>query len=210
MTGTARFWDKRAEKYAAAKISDMAAYEHTLGLTRSHLRPADRALEIGCGTGSTALLLADAVARIDGTDISAEMVRIAAGKAREEGIANAHFRVASAADAVKNAGEYDVVLAFNILHLTPDIEGLFAMLHDRLAPGARFISKTPCVAEPSIGVKRFAFAALIPAMRAVGFAPPVRRLSFAELEEAMNSAGFEIVQTDNRPAMSRYVVARRG
>ena len=58
MQETMKFWDGIAEKYAKRPISDMAAYEYTLGRTRSYLKPEDQVLELGCGTGSTALLLA--------------------------------------------------------------------------------------------------------------------------------------------------------
>ncbi|MEL6287025.1 MAG: class I SAM-dependent methyltransferase, partial [Pseudomonadota bacterium] len=50
-----------------------------------------RVLELGCGTGSTALLLAPSVAQITGTDISGEMVRIANGKAADQGAQSVTF-----------------------------------------------------------------------------------------------------------------------
>jgi hypothetical protein len=37
MTDTAKFWNKVAPKYAKDPISDMAAYEYTLGRTKSYL-----------------------------------------------------------------------------------------------------------------------------------------------------------------------------
>ena len=57
MHKTAKFWDKAAAKYAKSPIEDIEAYNYTIGRTRSYLSPTDRVLEVGCGTGSTALLL---------------------------------------------------------------------------------------------------------------------------------------------------------
>lgn len=209
MTQTAHFWDKLAEGYAKSPIRDQESYEYTLGRTRSYLSPEDAVLEIGGGTGSTALLLAPYVAHITGTDISPKMTHIATEKAQAQGSGNADFRVQSAREAVADASRYNVVLAFNILHLTEDSAALLARLSAELKPGSLFISKTPCLSEPSIGAKRHLFRLLIPLLRAIGKAPFVKRFSFADLEAEILAAGFEIVETDSRPAMSRYIVARR-
>lgn len=209
MTQPAKFWDKHAEKYAASPIKDQDSYDYTLSRTASYLGLDDTVLEIGCGTGATALLLAEGAGQITGTDISPKMIEIANQRAREAGAENTTFEVKSAVQALQDAGGFNAVLGFNLFHLTEDFETLLAGLHDTLAPGALFISKTPCLAEPSIGFKRFLFRMLVPLMRAVGFAPFVRCFSFAELEEMITDAGFEIIETSSFPAMSRYIVARR-
>ena len=76
----ARFWDRTSRKYAKAAISDQAGYERTLERTRALLGPDDRVLELGCGTGTTALRLAGDVQSYCATDISAEMIAIAEKK----------------------------------------------------------------------------------------------------------------------------------
>ena len=53
-----RFWDRIAKRYAARIIKDPAAYEAMLADAAGRLRPTDRVLEIGCGTGSIAIRLA--------------------------------------------------------------------------------------------------------------------------------------------------------
>lgn len=209
MTQTGQFWDKVAVKYAAQPIRDQDAYEYTLGRTRSYLTANDHVLEIGSGSGSTALRLAGEVAQITGTDISSEMTRIATEKATAQGVRNADFHVMSALQAAETASAYQVVTAFNLLHLTENLEKVLETLSRQLAPGSLLISKTPCLGEPSIGLKRFAFRAVIPVLQAVGKAPFVRYLSFNELESAMTWAGFRIIETGSNPAMSRYIVARK-
>ena len=84
MTDTARFWDRAARKYAASPIKDMAAYEYTLERTRAYLAPTDHVLELGCGTGTTAVRLAEEVAQYRCTDVSPEMIRIARDKAASD------------------------------------------------------------------------------------------------------------------------------
>lgn len=205
----AAFWDKIAPKYAQDPIKDMAAYEYTLERTKSYLSADSRALELGCGTGSTALLLAPHVRQITGTDLSPGMVDIARTKANEQGIKNADFRGISAEDAVKLPDSFDVVMGFNLFHLTVKPEDLFADIHRMLPKGGYFISKTPCLADPSFGFKRHAIKAMIPLMQSFGKAPFVRFFTQADLENALTFAGFDIVEAGNFPATSRYIVARR-
>lgn len=209
MIDAAGFWDKHAAKYAKSAISDRASYEHTLSRTRSFLKADDSVLEIGCGTGSTALQLAGDVKTIIGTDVSPEMIKIAQSKVDEAQVGNATFQVASAEDAVALDEPFDVVTGFNLFHLTDDPQALFQAIQKRLAPDGYFISKTPCLGEPSIGLKRFAFRALIPVMQMLGKAPMVHCFSNATLDDMITNAGFEIVEAGNFPAMSRYIVARR-
>ena len=83
MNRDARFWDKRAEKYSQRPVGDQATYEKKLEITRSYFRPDSEVLEMGCGTGSTALSHAPLVKHILATDISPGMIDIAKGKRSE-------------------------------------------------------------------------------------------------------------------------------
>jgi len=63
--------------------------------------------------------------------------------------------------------------------------------------------------DKSVGLKRFAFKAMIPLMRMLGKAPYVGFFTQKEYDDALRFAGFEIVEAGNFPAISRYVVAKR-
>ncbi|SLN54546.1 class I SAM-dependent methyltransferase [Pseudooctadecabacter jejudonensis] len=203
----AAFWDKIAPKYAQDPIKDMAAYEYTLGRTKSYLTTDDHVLEIGCGTGSTALTIAPHVRNITGTDVSPGMIAIANEKAAQT--PNASFHAARAETVARGHGPVDAILGFNLFHLVPKAEDIFADIHRALPKGGYFISKTPCLADPSIGVKRHLFRAMIPPMQWIGKAPTVRFFTQVELEQAIQFAGFEVVEAGNFPAISRYIVARK-
>lgn len=206
MTTNADFWDSIAEKYAASPVKDQAAYEHTLAETRRHLKPTDRVLEIGCGTGTTALLLADAVAHITATDIADGMIKIAADKAAAQGVKNVDFLTAVPADPHFASQQFDAVLGFNILHLLPDLSADLAALRDRLKPGGLIISKTPCLGDWRWrAVGRIA----IPIMQLIGKAPYVTFLKGSDVEDQLIAAGFEIVVSENHNAFSRFIVAKK-
>ncbi|SMX43251.1 class I SAM-dependent methyltransferase [Octadecabacter ascidiaceicola] len=209
MKDAATFWDKVAPKYAQDPIKDMAAYEYTLERTKSYLGADDRVLEMGCGTGSTALLIAPHVREIVGTDVSPAMIEIATTKANAEGIKNAKFQVSTARGATSAPEAFDAVLGFNLFHLVNGAEDVFAEVYRSLPKGGYFISKTPCLGDKSIGLKRFLFKAMIPPMQWFGKAPYVRFFTHREYEDALRFAGFDIVETGNFPAISRYVVARK-
>lgn len=184
-----RFWDGAARKYAAQSLADPAAYERTLESTRRHLKPTDAVMEFGCGTGTTALTLAPAVARIVASDISPEMIAIGREKCTAAGVANVEFAVATPEDAPWADASFDVVLAFNLLHLIEARQAALANVRRLLKPGGLFISKTMC-----LGGANPIYRVLIPLMRLVGKAPYVAFFSDSELERQITSAGFEIVE----------------
>ncbi len=207
MVDSATFWDKVAPKYAESKIRDMAAYEYTLERTRSYLKESDAVLELGCGTGSTALLLAPDVRQITGTDISSQMIKIAQGKAQD--VPNADFRMQSGKAATELKEPFDVVMGFNFFHLAPTPGALIADIYEMLPEGGLFISKTPCLTDRAFGWKRFLVLAALPVMRLLGKAPAVGLFTIAEIDRMIQEAGFDIVESGNFPSISRYVVARR-
>ena len=59
MDKSARFWDRIAERYSKRPISDEAAYQKKLQVTREYLRPDMELLEIGCGKGEFLHLLCE-------------------------------------------------------------------------------------------------------------------------------------------------------
>lgn len=206
MTTAQRFWDGAADKYAASPVKDVPAYEKTLERVRAYLKPTDRVLELGCGTGTTALKLADASGRITATDISARMIEIARKKALDQGVDNVDFRQGTPGDGTLGGETYDVVTAFNFLHLLPDLPAALTEIRDRVEPGGLFISKSVCLQGPW----RAMWLAII-VMRLFGKAPYVNFLSTRRLESEIRKAGFEIIETGDYPKSppSHFVVARR-
>jgi SAM-dependent methyltransferase len=178
-----KFWNRIAERYAARPLKNVAAYEAMLEDVAARLKPSDRVLEIGCGTGGTAIRLAPGVAQYTATDFSTEMVRIARAKPFE---GNLDFRVADAASAF-DGGPFDVICAFNVLHLVEDLPDALARIHANLKPGGLLISKTWCFADLRLRVRM-----LFPILRLVGLFPFVTALGEARLRQALSDAGFEI------------------
>jgi len=189
----ARFWDGISRKYAKDAIADQGGYERTLERTRALLKPHDHVLELGCGTGSTALRLAGDVQSYLATDLSAGMIAIACEKLSAKAIPPLAFQIATAEDSILETGRYNAVLGFNYLHMVRDVPGTLRRIHALLAPGGLFISKTPCLAD----MNPLLSLVLLPGLRAIGRAPYVSVFTQAELCRLVSSAGFDILATEN-------------
>ncbi len=209
MTTAAKFWDGVAEKYARSPIRDMASYEQTLERTASYLRQTDDVLELGCGTGMTALRLSGFAGSITASDVSPGMLAVGRKHAAEQQAENVTFVQAEADD--PPAGPYDAALAFNLLHLVPDLDGCLARVHSVLKPDGLFISKTFCPPPHGASLRFRAIRLALPVMQMLGRAPFVRFLSETELDAAVRQAGFELVEQDSFPARDarRFLIARK-
>lgn len=188
----AHFWNRIARKYAAASIADMAGYEATLKRVRAYLAAHHSVLELGCGTGTTALHLAPAVARMRATDISEEMVAIACEKLRQQPVPQLSFAVGDVVSSTEVAETYDRVLAFNVLHLLGDLDRALAGIAHVLRPGGLFISKTPCIQEMNPLIRWVA----LPLMKFFGRAPDVQCFDEHWLRMALTRHGFHLVAVE--------------
>lgn len=205
----ARFWDRAARKYAADPIADMAGYEATIRRVQSLLSGEQNVLEIGCGTGTTAMRLAPHTRRLLATDVSANMVAIAREKLAAEPMPQLSFAVADADVPTTAQGAYDVVLAFNLLHLMADLDRALEAAAQALKPGGLLISKTACIAEMNPLIPRLA----LPLMRAIGKAPHVLCFDAQGLQAAIARQGMEIVSVERHGTQSKdirvFIVARK-
>lgn len=205
----ARFWDRVARKYAADPIADMPGYEATLRRVQGLLTLEQAVLEIGCGTGSTALRLAPFTGRLLATDVSSHMIAIAREKLAAQPVPQLSFAVADADAPMARPGEYDAVLAFNLLHLVSDLDGALGAVVQALRPGGRLISKTACIAEMNPLIPWLA----IPLMRAIGKAPDVLCFDAEALQAAMVRQGLAIEVVERHGTKGKdirvFIVARK-
>ncbi|MBO6548114.1 MAG: class I SAM-dependent methyltransferase [Rhizobiales bacterium] len=216
MQKEAKFWNSVAEKYAKSKIANEDAYNYTLERTRSYLTKNDEVLEIGCGTGSTALLLANSVKELTASDVSGEMIRIGKEKAKKEGIDNIRFIEAEVLDKSLDAtqqgtAQFDAVLAYNILHLLKELPKSLEQINKRVKPGGYFISKTVCKPSKKMSLKFLAMMLILPVMQLVGKAPYVKIRKSEEFDELIKNAGFKVIESGNHPdnPPHRFIIAQK-
>ncbi len=187
MDQSTKFWDRLAERYSKQPIADEAAYQKKLDVTREYFQSDSVVLELGCGTGSTAIIHAPYVKHIRAIDISSKMIEIAQGKADAQGIENITFEQSSIDDLSVQGESVDVVLGLSILHLLEDKEDAIARVYKMLKPGGVFVTSTICL-EDSMKV----FKLIAPVGKFFGLMPLVKAFTQKELEESLAGAGFEI------------------
>lgn len=181
------FWDRNADRYSRSPIADEGAYRKKLDVTRRYFTPESEVLELGCGTGSTALLHAPYVKHYRATDFSKRMIEIAEGRKDESGVENVTFEQASLEDIEVADESMDAVLALSLLHLLEGREAAIRKVHGMLKPGGVFVSSTVCLGDH---MKWFRFVG--PIGRFLGLIPLVRIFGQQELVRSIASAGFDI------------------
>ena len=205
MNASAKFWDKVAEKYAKQPIADEAAYQKKLAVTRDYLRPDMEVLEIGCGTGSTAICHAPYVKHIRAIDFSANMIAIAQGNAEAEHIDNVTFEQAIIEDLNSPEQSLDAVLGLSILHLLKNKEAAIAKVYQMLKPGGLFVTSTVCVGDTMGWLKLIA-----PIGQFLGFLPFVQFLTAQALADSLIHAGFELdYQWQPSKGKAVFIVAKK-
>jgi ubiquinone/menaquinone biosynthesis C-methylase UbiE len=205
MNQSTEFWDKIAERYSRQPIADEAAYQKKLQVTREYFQPDMEVLEIGCGTGSTAIAHAPYVKHIHAIDISSKMIDIARGKADAEKVTNVTFERSAIDELSVSEQTLDAVLALSILHLLENKEEVIARVHRMLKPGGIFVSSTACLGDTMKYIKLIA-----PIGKFLGLMPLVKVFTTKELKGDLTDAGFQIVyQWQPGKGKAVFVVAKK-
>lgn len=200
-----KFWDLIASKYAASPISDKAAYERKIETIKGYLSPEITVLDIGCGTGTQCGDLAGNVKQVTGIDISAKLLKIAEQRKTERKLDNVEFIQTTLFDERFVAESFDVVMAFYVLHLIEDVDAVLNRIHTLLKPGGLFISETACLGEKSLFTGK-----LLRFSGQLGFLPLINLLTTSRLEQALNRAGFELLdKTRFSESSSEYTLIAR-
>ena len=104
------------------------------------LTPESIVMDFGCATGIVSNAIADKVREIHGIDVSPRMVDIAQRIAGEKGLGNAHYSTATLFDAAFPRASFDVIYAFRVLHVLPDVQATLQQIHELLKHGGTFVS----------------------------------------------------------------------
>jgi SAM-dependent methyltransferase len=135
-----KFWNEKAGRdwtELQARMDKNLSRIHPAIMAWAGAQPGDAVLDIGCGTGTTSMALADAVGstgRVFGVDVSQPMLTLA--RSRGAGRDNLVFELADAS-VQAFAPEYDLLFSrFGVMFFDDPI-GAFANLHRAVKPGGR-------------------------------------------------------------------------
>jgi ubiquinone/menaquinone biosynthesis C-methylase UbiE len=127
-------WAPRYERGAASRFIATLQRECMAALD---LRPADRLLDVGCGTGAAVRIAASTVERAVGVDLSPAML----SRARElaAGIPTVEFAEAESAHLPVGEGEFTAILCTTSFHHYPDPGAALTEMARVLTPGGRLV-----------------------------------------------------------------------
>lgn len=115
-------------------------------------------LDVGCGPGLFSARAARQASHVTGIDGSGEMLALAEGVSREEGLSNTDFQqmwVADVPDRIRE--DFDLVLCSSVLEYLPDLGEGIRILCDRVRPGGALILSLPNAWSPYRAAERVVF-----------------------------------------------------
>ncbi len=127
-----------ADRYASASVHRGGPDLEAL-VTSARARPIDRALDVGCGAGHTALALAPHAARVEALDLTEAMLEQTARLAAERGHGNVETRLGDAEALPHEDATFDVVTCRLCAHHFPHPDRAVAEMFRVLVPGGRLL-----------------------------------------------------------------------
>ena len=100
--------------------------------------PAGRALDLGCGTGTNVISLAQNGWQVTGVDFIPKAIRIAKRKAKQARV-NADLRVGDVTDLIGVKGPFDLALDIGCFHGVENRAAYLDELDRLLAPGGHWL-----------------------------------------------------------------------
>ena len=142
-----RIWDEAASTFDEEPdhgLRDPVAREAWTARLKSWLpRPGARVLDIGCGTGSLSVVMAEMGQTVTGIDLSPAMIDLARQKAAKHGLA-IDFHVMDAAYPQFPAGQFNVILCRHLLWALPEPKQVLLRWIDLLKRPGRLVLVEGC------------------------------------------------------------------
>lgn len=135
-------WDSPSGRRRAARRSEIFARE-------GGLRPGQRALEVGCGTGIFLEAAATTGASIVALDLSADL--LAQARARVAAAGKVRLSLGNAEQMPFRDASFDAVYGSSILHHL-NIDAALTEIHRVLRPGGRIAFAEPNILNPQVAV----------------------------------------------------------
>jgi ubiquinone/menaquinone biosynthesis C-methylase UbiE len=137
-----RRFDRWAGTYEKDRLSRWTAGLQKGAVEALGLRPSDRVLDLGCGTGQAVRGAAGITERAVGVDLSPAMIERA--RAWPGLPSNAEFRVGEAGEIPAKDSEFTAALCTNSFHHYPEPRAAIAELSRVLEPGGRLVIGDGC------------------------------------------------------------------
>ena len=206
MNKSEKFWDRSAKEYENKKINWEKIYNKAVENTKKHLNSSDVVLDYACGAGVITAQIADYVKEIHAIDISSKMIDVAQRIADERKIENINFLKTTIFDDRYEKESFNVITAFNILHLLENSSEVIQRINQLLKPGGLFISETPCLRE-----KNSFLGGFLKFLSKLRIIPYLNALKFSDLDVLLTEGNFQIIETEDlqQKQTNYFIVAKK-
>ena len=175
---------------------------------RLHLAPGASVLDVGCGTGASALPAAEAVGpggHVLGVDLAERLLELAQAKATQRHLQNVEFRLGDMMALGLPDQHFDAIISVFSIFFVPDMEGLVRELWRMVKPGGKLAITTwgPSFWEPVYPLWREALRAERPDLYTV-FNPWDRITTPEQVQQLLQNSevpGAEIVSESGSQAL---------
>ncbi|MBT8110874.1 MAG: class I SAM-dependent methyltransferase [Gammaproteobacteria bacterium] len=189
------YWERHARNYDASLRWVLGRpLPRMLHLASEAVRGREKVLEVASGTGIVTAAIARTSRSIIATDYAAAMVESLERRIQEAGLENVTCEQADIYALPYPEGEFDAVVAANVLHLVPDLPAALQALRRVLRPGGSIIAPTFCHDET------WASRSLSRLIAVSGF-PGHRRFKLRTLQRALEDNGVHLNQAVLLPGL---------
>jgi SAM-dependent methyltransferase len=136
------------------------------------LSPSDTVMEVGCGAGTTALVLSNHVRQVTGIDISEPIIRHLEQNYASERVG--FLRLDACDTSIKLPSEYDKAVCIDTLGYVSRPDGLLKFICQNLKDGGLLVLTTP--ARSPLGRNEFTLGEVVGLLKEAGFEAQARGL----------------------------------
>ena len=195
MSNDRNYWERHARNYDASLRWVLGRpLPRTLELAGEAVRGRQRVLEVAAGTGIVTTAIAQTSESVVATDYAEAMVNELEKRIKDAGLSNVTCEQADIYSLSYPAGEFDAVVAANVLHLVPDLAAAIESLRHVAKPGGLLVAPTFCHNETKVSW-------LLSRLFAITGFPVHRRFTIESLCAALEENGLRVVKFESLPGL---------
>jgi len=189
------YWERHARNYDASLRWVLGRpLPRMLELASEAVRGKRKVLEVAAGTGIVTSALAQTSDHVVATDYAEAMVDALEQRVQSAGLENVTCEQADIYSLPYSAGEFDAVVAANVLHLVPDLPAAIQALRSVTKPGGVLVAPTFCHDETKASW-------LVSRLLAVSGFPGQRRFTMRSLRGALEENGLQVARAELLPGL---------
>lgn len=189
------YWERHARRYDASLRWVLGRpLPRMLELASEAVRGKRKVLEVAAGTGIVTSAIAQTCDSVVATDYAAAMVESLGRRVQDAGLGNVTCEQADIYALPYQPGEFDAVVAANVLHLVPDLPRAIRALRSVTKPGGLLVAPTFCHDETKVSW-------LVSHLLAVSGFPGHRRFTMRSLCKNLEESDLQIGRAEPLPGL---------